>query len=78
MEFSKKLAIGILGFIALIIFSTFLVYLYKGQDVKVIMDFLSTPLMTIILSYFGKSAIENYTKINKNSNSSSENINEKL
>ena len=60
---SKKLTVVILTFWILLIIADIIIYLITGNTINDIVDYVNTSFLVILGSYFGKSMIENVTKI---------------
>jgi len=63
LEMSKKLTVVILTFWILLIIADIIIYLITGNTINDIVDYVNTSFLVILGSYFGKSMIENVTKI---------------
>lgn len=63
MEFSKKSTMFILGFCSIVFIGVFAEYIFHGKNTKELLDYLQPVIMTILISYYGKAAVENVTKV---------------
>ncbi len=72
IEFSKIIAIVMLIVFALTFVVSWLTYIIQDKVSTELLSFISTPLMVIISGYFAKAGVENYKKIENNSNNADE------
>lgn len=63
LEMSKKLTIIVLIFWILLIIADIVFYMIFNKDINIIVDYVNTAFLVILGSYFGKSMVENISKI---------------
>jgi hypothetical protein len=69
---SKKLTALIVTFWFIAIIADVIIYLITGTTINAVVDYVNTAFLVILGSYFGKSMVENITKIKLNSTSTSD------